>query len=208
VERHATQLDEEIGERPAGSQREFLASTYVLGHLQTAGYVARLDPIPVGDLVRSTSVIALPPDGAAPEVVVVVAYDTPPDEPVGGTSVGFFLDLARALRVRSPRHSVEFVALGAERTSESGGHLGSRRLAQEMLDRDLDPLVMTIGDVEEAGPALASGAAAPELNVGIDPRPSLGVDVFARAGFDHIRVSGGIAPLGHALLDYLDSIDG
>ena len=214
--RHAAQLDEEIGERPAGTQEELLASTYVLGHLQSAGYLTRLDPVPVKNLVRSTNVIGLPPDGGPPEAVVVVAYDTARDDASGGDEVGAFLEIARALRARVPQHSVEFVGLGAERSREPEGGLGSRRLARRLLDEDVEPVVLTVVEIRgsdsfaasgEAAPALLAAARAASLDVETRRDPPA-LDVFARAGFEHAWVSGDVASVGRALLDYLASVDG
>ncbi len=216
VERHAIQLDDEIGARPAGSQEELLASTYVLGHLQSAGYLTRLDPVPVRNLVRSTNVIGLPPDGGLPEAVVVVAYDTPPDVASDGEAVGAFLEVARALRARVPQHSVEFVGLGAERSRPTEGRLGSRRLARELLDEHIEPIVVTIVQIRGSGSLAASGEASRDLLSGaraagldVDARwEPPDVDVFARAGLEHAWVSGGVESVGRALLDYLVAVGG
>ena len=129
VQDHAAQFDNELSERLAGSQQEQAASQYVLGHLQQAGYFVQLDAVPVGDLVESTNLVALPPSGEDPETIVTVAYDSPGESTASGAAVGTFLELARALYAAAPDHRVEFVALGAETSAE---HLGSRRLAQQL----------------------------------------------------------------------------
>jgi hypothetical protein len=116
VDDHAAQFDDSLDDRLAGSQQEFAAATYILGHLQTAGYVPLLDPVPVQDLVRSTNVVAEPPSGERPQVVVTVAYDTRPESRPAGAALGLWLELARSLYARDREHAVEFVALGAERT--------------------------------------------------------------------------------------------
>ena len=146
--RHATQFEEDVPQRPAGSQQEFAAASYITGHLQQAGYLVELDSVPVEDTVRSTNVIALPPSGDEPQVVVTVAYDNA-GSARSAVTIGTFLELARALRVAVPEHSVEFVALGAELTNVNGGSLGSRRLIEVLKDRDLDPEVIVIVDVQD-----------------------------------------------------------
>jgi hypothetical protein len=138
AERHAREFRTDLSDREPGSQGEEAASVYLLGHLQQAGYTVLLDPVPVANLVRSTNVVALPPSGADPTVVVVVPYDDSGDP----GAIGSFLELARALRVAAPEHSVEFVALGAE----SAGRRGSRRLI-ESLD---DPRVVELGGGSES----------------------------------------------------------
>jgi hypothetical protein len=103
-----------------------------------------LDAVPVEDTVRSSNVVALPPDGEPPEVVVAIGYDTTDEVRGFGRGVGIFLELARALRVAEPEHSVEFVALGAEHTDVNGGQLGSRRLIRILKDAEVDPEVVQI----------------------------------------------------------------
>lgn len=205
---HAAQFDEELGERSAGSQEEQAASQYVLGHLQQAGYFVQLDAVPVANLVESTNLVALPPNGEEAATIVCVAYDSSGER--AGESVGVFLELARALYATEPDHYVEFVALGAERSAE---HLGSRRLAQLLTESERNPGVITIvpGSSTDAG---ARGALAKDIEeaadvAGIDlgPPPPLasagGVDVFAEAGFDSALVWGSPADLSAVLLAYL-----
>ncbi|CAN5709692.1 hypothetical protein BH24ACT26_BH24ACT26_22030 [soil metagenome] len=221
VARHAEQFDVDLARRSAGSQQEGAAAVYILGHLQRAGYAARLEAVPVADAVSSTDVIAVPPSGVA-RTVVAVAYDIGPRDAPRGDGVGLFLELARALRVAEAEHSVEFVALGAERTDTNGGHLGSRRLAQLLLDEGQDPFVITI---ERLGGAVggrfgAFGAGdgditdvAEDLGIPVIARPARDPDdagdlegraeVFEDAGFDHAAVTGGVTEVGRVLLRFL-----
>jgi hypothetical protein len=216
VARHARELGGELAERRAGSQQEQAAAIYVLGHVQRAGYNVRLDGVPVSDLVRSTNVVALPPGGDDPDVVVAVAYDTPEGAPDEGEAVGLWLELARALRSAEPRHSVEFAALGAEHAEVRGGGLGSRRLAQVLLEEGTRPAVITI---EWISPGRTDGLAArgPDaadllaiarrLGIRRSDRTvaGSGADAFETAGLDHLRVGGGAEEVGRALLEYLSS---
>lgn len=185
IERHAAQFDEELDPRPAGSQEEFLAATYILGHLQQAGYVPLLDAVPVGNLVRSTNVVAPPPSDVDMTIVLAVAYDSGPRAASTGEAIGLWLELARAVQVRDPDHTAGFVAMGADRTEDD--QLGSRRLAKFLVDEDLDPVVVTFGAVDGGDATLA------------DPVDS----VFERAGFEHRVASGSVASLGEVLLDLL-----
>jgi hypothetical protein len=213
VEGHAGQFDEEVPERPAGTQNEEAASVYLLGHLQQAGYVVRLDAVPVRNLVRSTNVVAVPPSAEDPVAVVVVPYDTGEDAGPTGESLGVFLELARALRVAVPDHSVEFAALGAEHTDLAGGQLGSRRLIQGLLDDELDPVVIVLDHVSGNAGFSARGPAAGPLNdaaessgVAIPPSPLKTLpddEVWQRAELDFAAVSGTPEDIGTVLLDYL-----
>ena len=142
VDDHAAQFADEVARRPAGSQQEQIAATYILGHLQQAGYPARLDAVPVGDLVRSTNVIAVPPQGAEPRYVIAVPYDTPPDEALDAHAIGVFLEVARALSVRNLDHAVEFVALGAEFSELGDRGRGSRALVERLKDDGVDPEIL------------------------------------------------------------------
>ena len=217
VAEHAAQFDGPLAQRPAGSQREFAAATYILAHLQEAGYTPLLDPVPVEDLVRSTNVIASPPRSAEMETVVVVPYDSGPGSSRAGTSIGTWLELARALFAAAPNHTTGFVALGAEHATAGGGNLGSRRLAEYLIDRGLRPVVIVVGSVTEEGVFAAEGSAADALN---DAARSLGLAsgtssvpgsptaaptaaVFAKAGFPQATVSGSSDGLGRVLLDVL-----
>jgi hypothetical protein len=186
IEQHATQFDDELEPRPAGSQREFLAATYILGHLQQTGYVPLLDAVPVGDLVRSTNVVAPPPSGADMTIVVAVSYDSGPGAPSTGEAIGLWLELARAVQVRNPDHTAGFVAMGADRTEDE--QLGSRRLAKFLLDKDLNPVVVTVGAVDGGDATLTDAP---------------GRSVFEAAGFTHRVASGSVTSLGAVLLDLL-----
>jgi hypothetical protein len=208
VDRHAREFTTDLRDRAAGTQGEQAASAYLLGHLQRAGYVVLLDYVPVGDLVRSTNVIARPPSGGDPELVVTVPYDSPSN----ARTLGLWLELARALRAAVPDHAVEFAALGAEQEDERG----SRRLTQELLDEGVDPVVVTFDAGADPMCVEASGALPENIvdaleDAGLGRRgcgrvSTDGVEgVFARAGFDHVVVTGPPEDVGPALLEFLVS---
>jgi hypothetical protein len=218
VEQHARQFDDDLPVREAGSQQELAAATYLTGHLQQAGYTVRLESVPVGDLVRSTDVVALPPSGDDPAAVVVVPYDTAPNLTPQGEDLGLFLELARALRVEEPAHPVEFVALGAELTDRDGGGLGTRRLVRLLVDAELAPPVVSIAVSSEGGFGATGTDVASRLNEiaadlelersrpTADPAfPSLldSARVLAAANLDYAVASGGADELGLVLLSWL-----
>jgi hypothetical protein len=207
VARHAEQLDGELGERPAGSQREQIAAQYVLGHLQRAGYLVSLDTVPVGNLVESTNLIALPPSENDPKVVVTAPYDTPEGRATGGEEVGFLLELARAFNVASPDHDVEFAALAADSTGGQSGRLGSRRLVRDLLDENVSPAIVQISDIEEEDPVDALGPLGKEI-VPSASRPIDDMGMFAQAGMERASVLGDPEELGALLIDYLEQVGG
>lgn len=176
VARHAEQFDVELPDRRAGSQEELAAASYILGHLQLAGFSPYLDGVPVQDQVRSTNVVALPPSGAEPRYLVAVAYDTGARHDDRGRYIGLFLELARAIEVAEPDHAVAFVAVGAE----SADRRGTRRLAQYLLDRGFDPTIFTIG------------MAIPEEE-----------DALKAAGFEHEFIYGQVGSVAADLLPEL-----
>lgn len=217
VEKHAQQFDEEEPQRPAGSQDELAASVYIVAHLTEAGYVSRLDAVPVEDLVRSTNVVALAPSGEEPAALVVVPYDTGAGSGTGGYAIGTWLEVARALRSIQPEHDVQFVALGAEHATVEGGRLGSRRLAQQLEDEGESPAVFVVQDVVSGNEAVAAVGAAAD-GIAAEAR-SLGFavatgstavagpgDVFTAAGFETTVVGGGARAAGPALLAYLATL--
>ena len=219
IESHALQFDEEEPLRPAGTQEELAASAYITAHVTQAGYVFRLDAVPVKDLVRSTNVVALPPGGAQPEVIVVTGYDSTESSEPNGHPIGVWLEVARALRVVDRDHGVQFVALGAEETALGGGNLGSRRLAQQLADDQRDPAIVVVGPVDAAGERVEvagdaeDGVVAAASEAGVTARPARGPiapestgAVFAAAGFDTTVVSGGAEAVGRALLAYLSAL--
>jgi hypothetical protein len=232
VARHAREFDEDLARRAPGSQGEAAAATYILGHLQRAGYLVRLVAVPVADLVSSLDLVALPPGAATPSAVVAVAYDSAspprlfggPAEPApragAGAAIGLFLELGRALNAADTRHDVELVALGAEHARMDGGGLGSRRLVGLLEESGDEPLIVTI----EAGGDVPSGrvrvlgtldglpAAARALGIRIVPAPGAseadGVAstrhrLFSAAGLQHAGVWGAAEDLGPLLLEYL-----
>lgn len=177
VQRHAEQFDVDVPDRSPGSQQELAAGSYILGHLQLAGYAPHLDRVPVADNVSSTNVVAFPPSGEEPSVLVTIAYDTGARHDDSGRYLGLFLELARVLNLTTPEHTVGFVAVGAE----SAERRGTRRLAQFLLDRELDPVVYSISfdiPVEE--------------------------DALRAAGFDHEFVYGEMRSDAEKLLPILE----
>jgi hypothetical protein len=209
VSRHAREFGE-LANRAPGSQEEQAASYYILGHLQQAGYVVRLDAVPVRNLVSSTNLMALPPSGNDPEVVVAAPYDEGSD-----LTVAVWLELARALHAADRDHSVEFVALGAETVRDRNGQLGARRLARVLLDADVDPVVVTMDvaevgaggvGVDGVGPA-ADGLRQTTAQLGLEETAegpaSIERTVFEQAGFEHVHVRGRPSEVGRVLLDYL-----
>jgi hypothetical protein len=209
VRQHALQFDVDIPDRPPGSQHELAAASYILGHLQLAGYSPRLDSVPVKDAVNSTNVVAFPPNGSKPKFLVTIPYDTGDPTVQKGHELGLFLELARALTVANPDHQVGFVALGAE----SADARGSRRLAQFLLDEDVDPSVILIKhDPSVQGSFYTFGACMGPVEGGIyassftdsacrdmDAHNS----VFSDAGFQFTFVAGDIQRMGTALFDFL-----
>jgi hypothetical protein len=210
VRRHAREFEELAGRAP-GSQEEQAASYYILGHLQRAGYVVRLDAVPVRNLVSSTNLMALPPSGDDPQFVVAAPYDEKSDR-----AVAVWLELARALHAVVDDHSVEFVALGAETDRGRAGELGSRRLAKVLLDAEVDPVVVTVsaastevGDVAIRGDGptadgLSRTAARLDLEVAAEGPPlTTEQTVFEQAGFEHVQVHGRASEVGRLVLEYL-----
>jgi hypothetical protein len=204
VQRHAEQFDLELPKRLPGSQQELAAATYILGHLQLAGYSPVLDAIPVGDQVQSSNVIAVPPNGDAPTVVVTVAYDASDREPDMGMEIGLFLELARAINVAEPGHSIAFAALGAEGAQGSG----SAALAGFFEEQGLEPSVLSIKTGARANePFHAVGSCA---TTGSDLAPfedcvaaRLSNDPFSARGFQHTLVEGDTDVMGRSLFGFL-----
>lgn len=213
VARHAAQLDEELPERAAGSQQEAAAATYILGHLELAGYAVRLDSVPVEDLVRSTNLVALPPSGTAPEAVVAVAYGDPVGNAGNGADVGLFLELARALRVARPGHPVEFAALGAQSPGTGGRDLGARRLVRLLADSGADTVILSILGAGEGDAVCSAGGVPAVLDRGGGGLsvPECGAagaqaDPFAGAPVAHATIRGPVGALGRVLLRRLSSL--
>jgi hypothetical protein len=219
VEQHARQFDDDLPVREAGTQQELAAATYLTGHLQRAGYTVRLESVPVGDLVRSTDVVALPPSGGAPRAVVAVPYDTLPGLPPQGEDLGVFLELARALRVEQSSHAVEFVALGAELTDRDGGSLGTRRLVRLLVDAEVVPPVVVIAvspgrGFDATGTGVASDldeiASSDGLEPPVDaadpmlPRLVESTKVLGAANLDFAVAQGGAEEVGSVLLSWLE----
>ena len=212
INRHAAEFADEVPRRPAGSQQEQIAATYILGHLQQAGYPARLDGVPVGDLVRSTNVIAVPRGGAEPRYLVAVAYDTPEDESVSAVSIGVFLEVARALSVVGGDRPVEFVALGAEFAEPSEGHLGSRAMARLLTGDGFEPQIIYLSP-ELSGDALsAQGPLSEDLQAGAgvtgDTQAAGAAEVFEEAGFEVTVVDGAPEVVARRLVEFLAGAPG
>ena len=212
VRQHAIQFDVDIPDRPPGSQHELAAASYILGHLQLAGYSPRLDRVPVENTVNSTNVVAMPPGGDKPAFLITVAYDTDGSARQHGNEIGLFLEIARALTVADPDHQVGFVALGAE----SAFGRGTRRLAQFLIDEGVDPSVITIRNltanpdgVYTSGSCAVSSGAAVGLgdDLGTCRGPILGGDVFTSAEIEHTLIEGDFRSVGQVLFDFLSGTE-
>ncbi len=208
VARHAQEFDEDLSERPAGSQEEFAASAYLTAHLQQAGYIAHLEPVPVADLVRSTDVIAVPPGTEEPVAVVAIGYDTAPTDNPNGRALGMFLELARAALAADPDSSVWFAALGAQQV-QGAEFSGSKVLLRYLTDEGVDPLIILL--LPDASPLSVAGPTAHvEALVGegrdavaqIHPLDILGRDYDAL-----MVVSGRVDEAGGALFRFLRDLD-
>ncbi|MGH2808486.1 MAG: hypothetical protein ACRDKT_14560 [Actinomycetota bacterium] len=204
VQRHAEQFDVDLPSRPPGSQQELAAATYILGHLQLAGYSPVLDAIPVGNQVQSSNVIAVPPNGDAPQVVVTVAYDTLGERVHTGTEIGLFLELARAINVAEPDHAIAFAALGAE-GADARGSIG---LASFFEEQGLDPSVLSIRTgARESGQIRAAGSCA-TTSFELTPfeecvAARLSGDPFSQRGFRHTLIEGDTDVMGRSLFEFL-----
>ncbi|MBA3289918.1 MAG: hypothetical protein H0U17_00310 [Actinobacteria bacterium] len=212
IDRHAAEFADEVPRRPAGSQQEQIAATYILGHLQQAGYPARLDGVPVGDLVRSTNVIAVPRGGAEPRYLVAVAYDTPEDESVSAVSIGVFLEVARALSVVGGDRPVEFVALGAEFAEPSEGHLGSRAMARLLTGDGFEPQIIYLSPELSRDALSAQGPLSEDLHAesGVtgDTQAAGAAEVFEEAGFEVTVVDGAPEVVARRLVEFLAGAPG
>jgi hypothetical protein len=212
IDRHAAEFADEVPRRPAGSQQEQIAATYILGHLQQAGYPARLDGVPVGDLVRSTNVIAVPRGGAEPRYLVAVAYDTPEDESMSAVSIGVFLEVARALSVVGGDRPVEFVALGAEFAEPSEGHLGSRAMARLLTGDGFEPQIIYLSPELSRDALSAQGPLSEDLQAGAgvtgDTQAAGAAEVFEEAGFEVTVVDGAPEVVARRLVEFLAGAPG
>jgi hypothetical protein len=216
VSEHAEQFDKDLKVRVAGSEEEQAAASYILGILQQNGYFVRLEAVPVADLFQSTNVIAQPASGDVPTAMVVLPYSNAPGVKPDGPALGLFLELARALNVADPTHSVQFTALGAEFAEAEGGNLGSRRLAQLLIEEDKDPFIVQFADISPSGPASITGDRADEATsiaedlavAGGSVPETLEPDVFKSAGFDRLVISGGVEAVGALLVEFLQTVDG
>ena len=203
-----------MSERYPGSDQEFAAASYVLGHLQLAGYGTFLDAVPVENLVRSTNVVAFPSSGD-PTHLVVVDYGTAPGRDVDPIPVGLLLELARALQVADPDHSVGFVALGAAAPSDDEISLGARRLAKFLQERELEPTIvqLEVSDETVAGGFKAYGAFSQELNCDGDPPCEITLEgartpnseLWEKAGLDLTIIRGSAEAAAPGLLRWFTS---
>jgi hypothetical protein len=212
VDKHAAEFDAEVPARYPGSDEEFAAASYILGHLQLAGYGTFLDAVPVEDLVRSTSVVAFPSSGD-PSKLVVVDYGIAPGRQVDTTSIGLFLELARAIQVAEPDHSVGFVALGAAAAADDEISLGARRLARFLEERDLEPTIVQLEVSSGGSPFKAYGAFADVINcpsgacgaVTLEGAFTPNSVLWDEAGLDLTIIRGAAAEAAPALLSWLTS---
>jgi hypothetical protein len=214
VSQEARWFDAQDPLRAAGSQQELTAASYLLGRLERAGYTVNLDPVPVGNLLHSTNVLALPASGHV-ATVVIVDYDTSAAAPSDGAALGTFLEVARATQASQPNHTVEFAALGAEHVVVNGGQVGSRSLIELLKDQSPHARIIRIAAIRSGGSGIsASGPQAPTIAKAGDKdhvrtNTSGGVqdDVFTSAGLTETTVAGGLS-VGPVLLTFLTEEQG
>lgn len=203
VRQHALQFDVDIPSRPPGSQHELAAATYILGHLQLAGYSPTLAAVPVADQVQSTNVVAFPPNGENPEVLVAIGYDDSGRGAGEGQQIGLFLELARAINVAEPDHRAGFVALGAE----TDDYAGSVELGRTLEERGFEPQLLLLQLGNEGG-GYAAGACASQQAYEIvsdidDCLEGFQYDWLESSTRGMTRIEGTSSALGDSLLGFL-----
>jgi hypothetical protein len=124
-------LADEIGSRPAGTDAERQAASYLATQLETAGYAVDVEPFDyrvTAGSGTSQNVVAQSPaeDPTAPLVVIGAHYDSVPQGPGAndnGSGTATMIELARELAHSPvPNVAVRYVAFGAEEI----GLLGSK----------------------------------------------------------------------------------
>lgn len=163
-----------------------------------------LDAVPVRDQVQSSNVVAFPPDGDEPQVVVTVPYDTPEEGAPNGAEIGLFLELARALYAAAPEHAVGFAAVGAEGAEGRG----SAALAGLFEEQGIEPGVISIRPSARAGESLSVTGSCMDPDsqlVAFEEcsHPTRSGSPFAARGLQFTAVGGDVDVLGRALFDFL-----
>jgi hypothetical protein len=123
-------LSEDIGIRPAGTEKEREAARYLADQYRALGYAVEIDPFPwVGRFSRGTSqnVVATSADEdpTLPLVIMGGHYDSVPTGPGAndnGSGTATTLEIARMLAADPiPGVAVRFAAFGAEEVGLFGG---------------------------------------------------------------------------------------
>jgi hypothetical protein len=160
-------LAEDIGSRPAGSEAERRAATYLAGELGAMGYTVDVPSFRYSGRTSSgttQNVVAVNPaeDPSAPLVVIGAHYDSVPQGPGAndnGSGTATMVEVARELmRSPVPNVAVRYVAFGAE---EVGLH-GSAEYVRQLSQADRGRLKVAISvDMMAVGDRPAFGGSQP-----------------------------------------------
>ncbi len=136
---HVRALAVEIGYRPAGTEGDGEAATYIAGRIEALGWRVERRPFSLPQGGESWNVVGIPPgfDERAPYLLIGGHYDSlnGPGANDNASGIGVALELVRELDERRAGLPVLFVAFGAEErqpTPDRPHHVGSRHYVSQM----------------------------------------------------------------------------
>lgn len=135
---HMRYLSEDIGERPAGTESEREAKTYIETTLEDMGYETKTEAFPFtrgGEELESENLSAVKPGKFKKEIIVGAHYDTVADvEGIddNASGVGVMLETAEHLEDMDVPYTIRFIAFGAE----EGGLNGSEEFVENMSNKE------------------------------------------------------------------------
>jgi alkaline phosphatase isozyme conversion protein len=153
---HMKSITNEIGSRPAGTEKESQTAQYIVNTLEELGYTPETQPFTVtgnNGVVNSANVIAVKQGLSPQEIIVGAHYDsvqvgTGADDNASG--VGVLLETAERIKDISTPYTIRFILFGAEEIGLEGSKSYTGQMTEQQVQNtiamiNLDSL--TAGDV-------------------------------------------------------------
>jgi alkaline phosphatase isozyme conversion protein len=145
-----------MGARPAGSQGEAQAASYIESVFKALGYSIENQPFTgdaAGKTVSSANIVALKKGTSSQEIIVGAHYDSSdggPGADNNASGVAVMLEVAKLIQNTTTPYTIRFIAFGAKESGLLGSYAYLNQMTQEEFENiiamvDLDSLIA--GDI-------------------------------------------------------------
>jgi Zn-dependent M28 family amino/carboxypeptidase len=136
---HVKSIANEIGSRPAGTEKESQTTQYIVNTLEELGYTLETQPFTVtgnNGVLNSANLIAVKQGLSPQEIIVGAHYDSVQmgegaDDNASG--VGVLLEVAERIKDVSTPYTIRFILFGAEEIGLEGSKFYAGQMTEEQI---------------------------------------------------------------------------